>query len=167
MSSHLLQDEVADTDSGGEKPPDYPSTKLETFWLLTKFMLPLIVTQMVPDIAEQVWIVYSSHLTVSTCVYQYTNEENQPTPNTLSDVLAFLVQSDGGCKTWDNSRNENSNNQREDFSLWFSVSCVFFTVLQALNRGITSIAGDEMVSLLASFGLAFYVTRFLSCGSCE
>lgn len=33
---------------------DYPRTKVETFCMLTKFILPLVVTLMVPDMAEQV-----------------------------------------------------------------------------------------------------------------
>ncbi|XP_067947936.1 progressive ankylosis protein homolog isoform X2 [Watersipora subatra] len=59
--------------------------KVRQFWMLLRFIAPLAVTQMVPDLAEQ-----------------------------------------------------------------------------AINRGITSTASDEMVQLLASYGLAVYVTRWFA-----
>ncbi|XP_067947937.1 progressive ankylosis protein homolog B-like isoform X3 [Watersipora subatra] len=64
--------------------------KVRQFWMLLRFIAPLAVTQMVPDLAEQ-----------------------------------------------------------------------------AINRGITSTASDEMVQLLASYGLAVYVTRWFAATAIE
>ncbi|XP_067947940.1 progressive ankylosis protein homolog B-like [Watersipora subatra] len=64
--------------------------KVRQFWMLLRFIAPLAVTQMIPDLAEQ-----------------------------------------------------------------------------AINRGITSTASDEMVQLLASYGLAVYVTRLFAASAME
>ncbi|KAF6040643.1 hypothetical protein EB796_001056 [Bugula neritina] len=72
-------------EEGGDERQSAQHTTLQRLGMLAKFMLPLLITNMVPEVAEQ-----------------------------------------------------------------------------SINRGITSIASDEMITLLASYGLAYYVTKIFA-----
>jgi len=69
-------------DGSHSKPKDNkpkPLTNVQMFWALTKFMIPLVVTQMVPDIAEQVGAHRSSNSGRATYFPRFIF------PNTVSD----------------------------------------------------------------------------------